>query len=389
MKVHFVIVGVFAIAFAWAATAGAAQDSKSATAVQGQNADPNAADKTALDSVAVTINGVDIMESQVEQMIQSFINIEDSEIPPELVGQVKKQIRAQVLDDLIAEHLLGQKIKEKNVKITEADIDREIAEILRLEGLSMEDFQTLLQAYGTNLQEYKKRGEIRRRFLYKKFFELELAGKINIGDQQAKKYYEDNIERFKVPEQVRLSHISIDTSGIDPNSDADQAKAKLRSQAQQLLDQIRAGADFDELAKAAVPGRQGGDLGFRDREAPLPEEFKQAAFALNAGEVSDIVQTQYGFHIIKATDRMAAFVKEFKQVRHEILEELTYQKKQKLAMEYIESLKAAAEIIYPQGKGQEPTNAGTEDKAASADSTQQSKPQETPAELQGKQATEK
>ena len=216
-----------------------------------------------------------------------------------------------------------------------------------------------------------------------------MAGKINISDQQVRKYYEDNIERFKVPEQVRLSHISIDTSGIDPNSDADQAKAKLRSQAQRLLDQIRAGADFDELAKAAVPGRKGGDLGFRDREAPLPEEFKQAAFALNVGEVSDIVQTEYGFHIIKATDRVAASVKEFKQVRHEILEELTYQEKQKLAMEYIESLKAAAEIIYPPGKGQEPTNAGTEDKAASADSTQQSKPQETPAELQGKQATEK
>jgi len=337
MRFYVTIFSVFVMVFTAAVSAGA-------------GAEPNTAATAITDSVAVSVNGTDIMESRVDTMLNSIIKTEANKIPPELLQQFKKQLRAQVLEELIAEHLVDQKIKEKNMTVNQADIDNEISKMLNKEGLSKEEFGALLKAYGTSLEEYKKQVKFRKRILYQKFFEAEFAGKVNISAEQAGKYYSENTEQYKVPEQVRVSHILIDITAIDPNSDAVKAKSEARSKAEQLLAQIRAGADFEELARMKIPGQQGGDLGFLPRNAGLPENFMETAFALKTGQVSNVIETKYGFHIIKAADRKEESTKDFKQVKDQIIHELTLQKKQALATEYIESLKAAATIVYPPGK---------------------------------------
>ncbi|RKY25347.1 MAG: hypothetical protein DRP62_01485 [Planctomycetota bacterium] len=116
----------------------------------------------------------------------------------------------------------------------------------------------------------------------------------------------------------------------------------------ELLKQIKDGADFATLAKAnsSCPSAQkGGDLGFFSRGRMVPA-FEKAAFELKVGQVSDIVETQFGYHIIKLTDRKDAVVKTFEQAKDDIIKMLAQKKQGELVKEYIDSLKAKANIAY-------------------------------------------
>ena len=119
-----------------------------------------------------------------------------------------------------------------------------------------------------------------------------------------------------------------------------------------MLEQIKAGADFAELARAnstCGSASAGGDLDFFGRGQMVPI-FEKVAFELEVGKVSDIVETQFGYHIIKATDHKDAGTISFEQAKNDIIQKLTQEKKNELAQEYINSLKAEANIVYPPGK---------------------------------------
>ncbi len=221
----------------------------------------------------------------------------------------------------------------------------------------MEEFRKKTAQYGQNFDELKQ--QLRKGMTYQKVVEAQWAGKINITEEDAKKHYDENPTQFEVKEQVRASHILIKSDITDPNNDPNQAKAEAKAKIQDLLEQIKDGADFAELAKAnsacpSAPG--GGDLNFFPRGKMAPP-FEKAAFALEVGKVSDIVETQFGYHIIKVTDHKDAGTTLFEQARDNIIKQLTQIKQSELTKNYIDSLKAAANIVYPPGKEPPPTPA--------------------------------
>src|SRR5688572_10489172 len=138
------------------------------------------------------------------------------------------------------------------------------------------------------------------------------------GDIQ--RYYNDNIQQYSTPERVRASHILLNTGGKD--------EAAVRKQAEELLAKIKAGADFAELARtySEDPGskEKGGDLDFFPRGQMVPE-FEASAFALKPGEVSDLIKTQYGFHIIKVAEKQASTTQPLETVRAQIQQTLASQ----------------------------------------------------------------
>ncbi|HUT44633.1 MAG TPA: peptidylprolyl isomerase, partial [Sedimentisphaerales bacterium] len=208
--------------------------------------------------------------------------------------------------------------------------------------------------YGQSFDEVKM--EIREGLARNKFMQPYWEGKTNITEEEAQKYYNENPKFFNKPELARVSHILIKPEFIDPNSDPNadpnEAKAIARKKAEDLLEQIKGGADFAELAKShsACPSApQGGDLGFFPR-GEMDSAFENAAFELEIGQISDVVETKYGYHIIKATDHKDASTTSLEQAKDDIIKQLTQTKQSEIAEEYIESLKAGAKIVYPAGK---------------------------------------
>jgi peptidyl-prolyl cis-trans isomerase C len=161
-------------------------------------------------------------------------------------------------------------------------------------------------------------------------------------DAQVREFYDKNPDKFKQDEAIRASHILF---RVPENADAATKKTAL-DQAQSVLQQARAGADFAELAKkysADGSAQQGGDLNFFTRGQMVPA-FDQAAFALKPGEISGVVTTQFGYHIIKLTERRPASTVPFEQVSERIKEYLIDQQKQQKGQAFIDSLKQKAKI---------------------------------------------
>jgi len=311
------------------------------------------------ENVAVTIDGVDIPESEIEKLVMPQLEMlakKSSQLPPEYAEQYAKQIRKEFLEQTIRRHLLDQKVKEANIAITDEEVMSMINEIAssQREPLSIEEFKKKMEEYGQSFDEVKM--EIREGLARNKFMQPYWEGKTNVTEEEAQKYYDENPKFFKRPELAKVSHILIKPEFVDPNTDPNadpnEAKAIARKKAEDLLKQIKDGADFAELAKihSICPmAPQGGDLGFFPR-GEMDPAFENIAFELGIGQISDVVETKYGFHIIKATDHKDASTTPFDQAKDDIVQQLTQKKQSDIAEEYIESLKAQANIAYPPGR---------------------------------------
>ena len=167
-----------------------------------------------------------------------------------------------------------------------------------------------------------------------------LRQKATVGGQQIERYYNDNIQQYSTPEQVRASHILLKTEGKDD--------AAVKKQAEDLLAQIKKGANFEELAKKHSQDEgsavKGGDLDFFNKGQMVPE-FDKVAFELQPGQMSDVVKSQYGYHIIKVTDKRAPTQKTLAEVRTQIEDTLKYEQAQTAAQKLADQV--AAELKKP------------------------------------------
>jgi peptidyl-prolyl cis-trans isomerase D len=150
-----------------------------------------------------------------------------------------------------------------------------------------------------------------------------IRARTQISPQDIQRAYEDKQQQYSTPEQVRASHILLKTEGKDD--------AAVKKQAEELLAKVKAGADFAQLAtkysEDEVSKAKGGDLDFFPQGQMVPE-FDKAAFSMKPGEISDLVKTQYGYHIIKVLDKKAAATKPLEEVRAQIEDELKWERAQ-------------------------------------------------------------
>jgi peptidyl-prolyl cis-trans isomerase C len=307
------------------------------------------------EGVAVTVNGFDITEKDIETRIKPRLEqmvARNKQLSPTFIEQLRTQMRKDALEHMIVERLIDEQVKAAQIAVTTEDVNDFIQKMAASEKLSMEDLKALVEASGQSFEQWKQQMQFEKRLAYQKLFESKFNGEVNVTEENARQYYTENPQQFEVPEQIKVSHILIKPVTSDPNVEPAVAKAAAKVKAEELLKQIRDGADFAELAKAnsnCPSSVHGGDLGFFSRGQMVPA-FEEAAFALKVGQVSDVVETQFGFHIIKVTDKKEAGTKTFEEVKNNIMAMLTAKKQAELAERYIESLKAEANIVYPPGK---------------------------------------
>jgi len=311
-------------------------------------AEPNAG-KVAAESngIAATVNGIVIKDADVDAKVSVYMERMAAQIPPNMVEQYKTQIRGQALESMIVEQLLAEQVKKAGIDITEKDVNDKLSEIIASQpgGMTIESFKAMIAAQGQSFDVV--RGQIKKTLGYEK-----LLGAVEVNDAEAKAFYDENKADFNMPEQVQASHILIKVAPTATTEEKTAAKAKIDG----LLKQVKAGGDFAALAKenSDCPSKaKGGDLGFFDRSS-MVKEFADAAFGMKVGQVSDVVETQFGYHIIKVTDRKEGGLTPFDKAKADIVKSLQDKKKGETFKQLIEKLKAGAKIEYPPGKEPQP-----------------------------------
>jgi peptidyl-prolyl cis-trans isomerase D len=212
------------------------------------------------------------------------------------------------------------KVKFEYAVITQADI---------LKGLHPTD-EELKAFYERNKATYNNSIPEKRQIKYVVVDSAKIATATNVTDQDLQAYYDQHRDEYRVPEQVKVSHILIKTPLPAPGAKEDEkAIADARAKAEGVLKELKAGGDFAKLAEkySDDPGsaKTGGDLGWIGRGRTVPE-FEKAAFSLGKGQTSDLVKSSYGFHIIRVEDKQEAHLKTLAEVKSEIEEKVKQQK---------------------------------------------------------------
>lgn len=288
-----------------------------------------------LPAVLARVNGEAVTKVDFDRLIKNMELSAKEPIPAER----RDEIFRNALDQLVTYTVLTQATRARNVTIPDAEIDGNIKQ-MQSQFATEEGFKKALAARGMTLE--KLRSDARTEMCINKMMETEVSGQAPATDVQVREFYDTNPDKFKQPEAVRASHILF---AVDEKAD-EATKQKILTKAQGVLKEARGGADFAQLARqhsADGSAAQGGDLNFFPR-GQMVGPFDQAAFSMKPGEISDLVTTQFGYHIIKLTERRPASTVAFEQVAPRVKEYLTEQQKQARAQAFIVSLKQKAKI---------------------------------------------
>ncbi|KRE47938.1 peptidylprolyl isomerase [Paenibacillus sp. Soil522] len=228
------------------------------------------------------------------------------------------------LDNLITQELIAQEAKAASVTVTDADVDSEIALIKKSFGTE-EEFAATLAQYNMTLESLVKDTKIN--LTIRKILEP----KTDVTEDEIKQFYDTNKESLGTPEQIQASHILV----------------AAKEEADAILAELKQGGDFAAIAKekSIDPGSKdkGGDLGFFGKGAMVPE-FEEAAFALKINEISAVVQSEHGFHIIKKTAEKAPVVPTFEEKKEEIKKQLIATEANELSEAWMAEIRAKAKI---------------------------------------------
>ena len=335
MRNSFVSAAVALLLVAPVATAcrkgEAAGGKQEAAAAQPQPAKPV---PETLPEVVARVNGESVTKGDFETFIAQMEMNARSRVPAER----RNEIYRNALDRLVDLKLLTQEAKSRGVKGDEQEVASQI-EGIRGRFPSEEEFKKALAAQ--NITPEKLREDLLTQTGVNKMMEAETSAAPPVTDADVKDFYDKNPEEFKTKEQVRASHILFKTEGED-----EAAKKKTRATAEAVLKQAKGGKDFAALAKEhSTDGSasQGGDLGFFGKEQMVPE-FSNAAFALQPGQISELVESQFGFHIIKVTERKAPEPVVLDTVAPQVKQYLTQQRQQERAQAFIKQLRTKAKI---------------------------------------------
>jgi len=288
-----------------------------------------------LPPVIARVNGQDLTKAEFDRMIQRMEAAEGRPIPAEN----RDEILRGAIDRLVVYTLLQQESRKRGISVADAEIDARMAE-LRSKFPTQAAFDQALKQRGWTVESLRQ--DARVDMTVSKLMDAETAALPGPSDLEAKDFYDKNPDRFKQDEAVRASHILIK---VGPDADA-AAKKRARAEIDACLKQAKAGADFAKLAQEHSQdgsAAQGGDLNYFAKGQMVPA-FDKVAFELKPGQISDIVTTQFGYHIIKVVDHKPGRVVSFEESSGQIKLFLGEEKKKQHGQTFIDELKKKSKI---------------------------------------------
>jgi len=342
MKIR-VVFATLAAAVALISQIFAADQPKNATSSTNKTATVAAPVPTANEVVA-RVNGTEIKRKDLDVAVQAYtmqMARQNRSVP---LGQTA------MLDHDVLEQLIGRELLlQEGTKHVPADTDKKVQQQVdqaeaQLGGEA--EFKTKLAESGLTMEEYTH--NVRDSLIVRAAIQSAIDKEVQVTPEEAKAFYDKNPDKFKQPELARASHILIRSA---PDASDDVKKAK-RAQIEAARSLVKGGEKFADVAKKVSedPGsaQSGGDLGYFSRGRMVPE-FETAAFSLKTNEVSDVITTEYGYHILIITDRKPARTVPFDEVKEDLTQYLKQQKGAEVTRNHIAALRQTAkvEVLLP------------------------------------------
>jgi peptidyl-prolyl cis-trans isomerase C len=289
--------------------------------------------------VVVTVNDEPITAAELNMVL--------ARVAGEFANQGRqpdaKELRGAALNRAIDTKLLAQEARKQELKLEDGTVERVLAQIEKQVG-GRETLDANLATIGLTRQKLTR--NVQEAELAQRYLDTQIAPGIEVSDEQVKQYYEANPEQFEAPEQVRARHILIK---LDKDVD-DAQREQARKRAEAARERAVAGEDFAALASELSEGpsaSKGGDLGFFEA-GRMVKPFSDAAFALEPGEVSPVVETRFGYHVIKLEERKPAETLQLEKVFDNLRGFLASRRLNQAVSAKLGSLRETATIVTPE-----------------------------------------
>ncbi len=283
------------------------------------------------------------LDAELSMAQQQFAN--QGQPNDEQLADLKKNL----FEGLITRKVLYQESQKKGIKVDDATIDERLAN-MKKQFPKEDDFKGMLEKM--HLTEDALKSQLRKGMAIQKLVDQEVVDNIKISDKDTKDYYDGHMDLFKQSEKIQASHILVK---VEPGAD-ESVKAEALKKIEKIQKELKEGGDFAELAKKysdCPSNAKGGDLGYFGRRQ-MVKPFEDAAFSLKPGEISNITETDFGYHLIKAGDRTPGMITDYKNVKDKLVQYLKQIKTGEEVKKYIEKLKEQAKIekFLPEAKKQ-------------------------------------
>lgn len=291
-----------------------------------------------IDRIMAKVNDEIITLSQVQEEGYPLLAKLQTEFSGEELRARQQLVEQQVLERIIDRILQVQQARKRGLTVSAQEVDAALQDIIRQNNLTEEEFKRILAEEDIDYLEY--RTHIEEQLLVSRLLNIEVRSKIRVDLKEIEEYYQRHRNQYGGEMQFRVRHILFLTNGSNGTME------KARENAQIVLEKLRNGEDFVTLARLYSQdpsASSGGDLGFLKQGEMLPA-FEEALKRLEVGEISEPIQTKYGFHIIRLEEKRGGEQKPLEAVRAEIENLLINQKMQRRYEEWMKELRDAAYI---------------------------------------------
>ncbi|MBZ5573999.1 MAG: peptidylprolyl isomerase [Acidobacteriia bacterium] len=303
---------------------------------------------TVIEEIIARVNNRIITRSEYLRS-QEELKKEAQQQDPVNADKLVAEKEKDVLRDLVDQQLLLDKGKDMDIS-ADTELVKRLDQMRKQMNLdSMEDLEKAAQAQGIAFEDFKQ--NLRNQIITQQVIGSEVGRRLVISKEEMQNFYEAHKSEFDQPEQVRLGEILVSTEKKSVAGDEAAQLQAAKAKADSLLEQIKGGAKFEDIAKKDSDGpsaAQGGDLGYFKR-GTLAKELEDKTFAMKSGEVSDVIRTKQGFIILKVTEHQEAGVPPFSQVEPRIQDAVYMQKLQPALREYLTKLREEAFIDIKPG----------------------------------------
>ena len=311
-------------------------------------------DDTVVEEIIVRINNNIITRADLRRAREQLVT-EINQQNPSNAAQEEKDREKDLLRDLIDQQLLLQKGQELGINV-DTDMVKRLDELRKqMHAESMEEMEKTAQSQGVSWEDFKQ--NLKNSMITQKVISQEVGGHLSVSQQEMQQYYDQHKGEMERPEQVRLSEILVSTQTapavktekgkeVLPEPPSPEVVAKAQAKANQIYEQLKKGAKFEDLAKKDSEGptaAAGGDLEYFKR-GTLSKDLEEKVFTMKAGEYTEPIRTNQGFVILEVTEHQSAGIPPLKEAENRVQEMIYMQKMQPALREYFTKLREEAYI---------------------------------------------